>query len=60
MKLPLKIPHHWHEEKLGEKIFLPTAHPARNGTYRDFFLKTKKNSKKFQKHDLKCLLEPYQ
>jgi len=41
MKLPLKMPRHWHETELGKKIFPPTAHPARNGTYRDFFKKLK-------------------
>ena len=30
------------KKSLGIKIFLPTAHPARNGTYRDFFKKLKK------------------
>ena len=42
MKLPLKIPHYWHQNKLGEKNFPATAHPARNGACRDFFKKTQK------------------
>ena len=45
MKLPLKIPRHWHKKELGEKYFLPTAHPARNGTYRDFLKKLKQFKK---------------
>jgi len=45
MKLPLKIPRHWHKKEHGEIFFLPTAHPARNATYRDFFKKLKKFKK---------------
>ena len=33
------------KQSLVKKIFLPTAHPAKNGTYRDFFIKLKKFKK---------------
>ena len=56
MKLPLKVPCHWHQNKLGGKNSPPTARPAKNGACRDFFKKLKfleKNLKNMITHD--CL-----
>ena len=36
------------KQSLAKKFFPPTAHPARNGTYRDFFKKLKIFLKKFR------------
>ena len=56
MKLPLKVPCHWHQNELGGKNSPPTARPAKNGAYRDFFKKLKfleKNLENMITHD--CL-----
>ena len=56
MKLPLKVPCHWHQNELAGKNSPPTAHPAKNGAYKDFFEKLKfrgKNLKSMITHD--CL-----
>ena len=55
MKLPLKVLCHLHQNELGGKNS-PTARPAKNGAYRDFFKKLKfleKNLENMITHD--CL-----
>ena len=48
MKLPLKMPRHWHETELGKKIFSSNSPPSQKWYLQRFFEKTQKFFKKFR------------